>query len=140
MLNIERGGTPQARPRIRSYPGERARLRGVVWIQNGSDHVVLSDLNIEGPGRHDFGQGLRRRRHHREDHLHETGDVKELLDARRQLRRRRLEPPNLRRNRFHDCGTPEDDNLGMALDGLVRERTGREARPHRPRRRRSRRG
>jgi hypothetical protein len=115
VLNIERGGTPEHRLRIRSYPGERARLRGIVWIQNGADHVVLSHLSVKGPAntisvkvyaddviivRNNFTNGRLGK-----SCLMLGGSASDDVSHR----------PVVRRNLFHDCGSPEDDNLGHGI-------------------------
>ena len=45
VLDIERPGIT-----IRSYPGERARLVGIVHVHRGASEVTLSQLNIVGDG------------------------------------------------------------------------------------------
>jgi hypothetical protein len=50
VLSVERGGTTGAPITIRSFPGERARLVGIVVVEKGVGNVVLSRLDIEGPG------------------------------------------------------------------------------------------
>lgn len=48
VLKVLHGGTAAAPIEIRSAPGERAKLFGIVEVPHGSDHVVLSDLDIDG--------------------------------------------------------------------------------------------
>ena len=50
VLRFGRAGRPGARITVRSYPGERARLVGIVFVPKGSDHVTLAALDIEGTG------------------------------------------------------------------------------------------
>jgi hypothetical protein len=47
VLTVARSGF-----RLRSYPGERARLVGIVYIKNGATNITLSHLDIEGTGAH----------------------------------------------------------------------------------------
>ncbi|MEA2125099.1 MAG: hypothetical protein QOI80_1881, partial [Solirubrobacteraceae bacterium] len=35
------------RVRVRSFPGERARLAGVVYVRRGANHVTLTGVDIE---------------------------------------------------------------------------------------------
>ncbi len=49
-LTFERGGRSGAPIRLTSYPGERARLAGIVTIPSGSDFVQLARLDIDGAG------------------------------------------------------------------------------------------
>jgi hypothetical protein len=48
VLKFFHGGRPKAPVTIRSYPGERARLKGVVYFPQGSPHVTLRDVDIDG--------------------------------------------------------------------------------------------
>ncbi len=43
------GGRPGRPLTLRSFPGERATLRGVVYVPRGSDNVTISDLTIDDP-------------------------------------------------------------------------------------------
>ncbi|MEA2125100.1 MAG: hypothetical protein QOI80_1882 [Solirubrobacteraceae bacterium] len=47
VLRFGHGGAPGAPITIRSAPGNRATLRGIVYVPEYSDHVTLSDLNID---------------------------------------------------------------------------------------------
>src|SRR5919107_1886173 len=48
VVRFGRGGRAGAAIRLTSFPGERARLVGVVYVPHGSDHVTVSDLDIDG--------------------------------------------------------------------------------------------
>jgi Disaggregatase related len=50
VLSPPRGGNPGAPITIRSYPGERARLVGIVNVSTGVNNVTLSNLTFEGTG------------------------------------------------------------------------------------------
>ena len=50
VLSPGHGGSATAPIAIRSYPGEHARLVGIVNVAHGIDHVTLSDLLFEGTG------------------------------------------------------------------------------------------
>jgi hypothetical protein len=49
-LRSTHGGAAGAPITIRSYPGERATLVGIVWVVNGSNNITLAALNIVGTG------------------------------------------------------------------------------------------
>jgi len=48
VVKFRHGGTAGAPLRMRSYPGERATLRGVVEVKDGSSFVTISDLDVVG--------------------------------------------------------------------------------------------
>ena len=50
VLRFGRAGTPGAPISVRSYPGERARLVGIVHVPSSADHVRLAHVDIEGTG------------------------------------------------------------------------------------------
>jgi hypothetical protein len=50
VLQFSHGGREGAPLTIRSFPGERAKLLGIVWVRKGSDHVTLSGVDIDGRG------------------------------------------------------------------------------------------
>jgi hypothetical protein len=50
VVRFAHSGSPRARITVRSFPGERAKLRGIVIVPNGSDDVTLDSLAIEGTG------------------------------------------------------------------------------------------
>jgi parallel beta helix pectate lyase-like protein len=48
VMRIGHGGAPGAPITIRSVPGQRATLRGIVYIVQGANNVTLSNLNFDG--------------------------------------------------------------------------------------------
>jgi hypothetical protein len=103
VLSVERGGAPRAPIIIRSFPGERATLMGIVVVEEDADHVVLSRLNIEGPGVQNtvkiYGADV-------------TVEDSDITNALRGSSCMLLGAPSLpaarplvRRNRIHDCGS-----------------------------------
>jgi hypothetical protein len=115
VLRFGRGGRRGAPLRIRSAPGERASLRGIVYVVHGSDHVTLSDVTLDG--RHP------RRPAASQNSIQVFADHAQILrnditnhgvrscviigdDARR---------PVLRANVFHDCGDPANHLLDHAI-------------------------
>jgi hypothetical protein len=57
-LEVRRGGRRGAPVTIRSYPGERARLTGPVYVARGADHVTLADLDVDDRVPFDPGRQL----------------------------------------------------------------------------------
>jgi len=50
VVAFSHGGASGAPLTLRSYPGETAKLVGIIHIPNGKDFVTLSRLKIEGDG------------------------------------------------------------------------------------------
>jgi hypothetical protein len=118
-LGCLRGGTYTARPyvmnagaggfTIESYPGERAKLAGIVQIRAGADDLTLADVTVEGDGSQntiqDYSTGFRL-------------EGSEITNDRRGLSclllgseaAGRAVRPRISRNVFHDCGSPADGN------------------------------
>lgn len=115
MVKIERGGRPDARVLIRSHPGETATLEGNVWVARGADHVTLARLSIIGTGRTNSVK------------IYSDGVVVEdsdITNVRRGESCMILGSTSghgeavgtaVRRNRFYDCGSPENDNKDHAI-------------------------
>jgi hypothetical protein len=109
VLSISRSGRRGKPIAIRSYPGERARLRGITQIQSQARWIVLDGLDFEGDGSQNtikvYGSDVR------VEHSDITnggrglscvilGNPEEGIAAR----------PVLRANRLHDCGNPANGN------------------------------
>ncbi len=47
-VKISAGGSAGSQVTLRSYPGERAKLIGRLWIAEGADHVTVSHLELNG--------------------------------------------------------------------------------------------
>jgi hypothetical protein len=115
VLRVEHGGTSRSPVTIRSFPGERAKLFGIVTVVRGADHVRLSRLAIEGSG----GQNTIK--------IYAADTVVEDSDIRNALRGQSCMilgstsgygeaiRPVVRRNRFYDCGSPANDNKDHAV-------------------------
>jgi Right handed beta helix region len=106
LLRIRRGGRPGSRLTIRSYPGERATLVGIVYIPQGSDDVTLASLNIQGNG------GQNTIQVNSADDVIQDNDITNnwlgnscmiLGDSSGYGAATR---PIVTRNRFHECGNP----------------------------------
>jgi hypothetical protein len=105
VLYVDHGGAPGAPITIRSFPGERAKLVGIVVVARGSDNVVLDELAIEGTGVHNTVKVLAA------DVVVEDSNI---TNARRgsscvilgdNIGSGQAVRPVLRRNRIHDCGS-----------------------------------
>ncbi len=47
-VSIRRGGAAAAPVTLRSTPGQRASLRGRLWVAHGADWVVVSSMDLDG--------------------------------------------------------------------------------------------
>ena len=47
-VKISVGGSAESPVTLRSYPGERAKVVGRLWITKSADHVTVSHLNLNG--------------------------------------------------------------------------------------------
>jgi hypothetical protein len=116
VLRVGHGGSSGNPITIRSYPGERATLVGAyVYIVNGSNNVTLTALNIVGTG------GQNTIQVHAADVIVQDSDITNNWKGNsclvlgdnsgfgQALR------PIIRRNRFHECGTPAQGNLDHAI-------------------------
>jgi Right handed beta helix region len=127
VLNARRGGEPGAPITLRSYPGERARLVGIIDIRDGSDYITLSGLDIEGTA--DDGANTIK--------VYSRGVVLEKSDITNVWRGRsclilgnnegggQAVAPIVRANTFHECGNPANGNhdhgvyAANVLDGEI---------------------
>lgn len=106
VLRVNHGGHPNAPLTIRSAPGERATLRGIVYVPMGSDSVTLSNLNIDG--RKLTPDGTNGVQVTAEDTVLEDNDITNQRNSICMV----LGSPGwgqavrtvVRRNVFHDCG------------------------------------
>ncbi len=109
VARFARGGTPAAPVTMRSYPGERARLVGIVMVAHGADAVHLSGLDFEGTGGHNSVK------------IYAADVVVEDSDLTNRMRGDscmmlgsaqggRALRPIIRRNVIHDCGAVEHGN------------------------------
>jgi hypothetical protein len=47
-VTLRRGGAPGRRATLKSYPAERARILGRLWITESADFVTISSLDLDG--------------------------------------------------------------------------------------------
>jgi hypothetical protein len=115
VLQPSHGGTTGAPITIRSYPGERATLVGIVEIPNGVDDVTLSSLTIEGTGGQNTIQILS------SDDIVEDSDITNAWRGNSCMILGdnngwgQAVRPIVRRNRFHECGNPANGNKNHAI-------------------------
>jgi chitodextrinase len=110
VLDLSTGGY-----RIRSYPGERAKLVGIVHVRSSASGVILSHLAFEGTG------GQNTIKIYAADVVVENSDI---TNAWRGLSCMILGSNSgygqalrviVRRNRFHECGDPANGNQDHAI-------------------------
>ena len=118
IARFGRSGSAGAPITLRSHPGERARIVGIVMVASEADHVRITDLDIEGTGEHntvkvyasdvvvagnDITNELR-------------GDSCMILGSSSAGRAVRT---IVRRNTFHDCGSPANGNKDHSIYASV---------------------
>jgi hypothetical protein len=114
VVRFDHGGRPDRRITLRSYPRERATLLGNVNVTKGSDFITLSRLRIEGTGRSNTVK------------IYATRTVVEDSDITNAWRGESCMilgsdsygvavGPIVRRNRFHECGSPANGNQDHAV-------------------------
>jgi hypothetical protein len=115
VLRPRHGGAPSAPITIRSYPGERAKLVGIIYLAQGSNYVTLSALGIEGTGEentvqitsdHDIVEDSSITNAWRGNSCMILGDTSGAGAA---------TLPIIRRNRFHECGNPHNGAFDHAI-------------------------
>jgi hypothetical protein len=115
VLAFSHGGASGAPLTLRSYPGETARLVGIINIPNGKDFITLSRLKIEG----DATQNTLKT--YASDTTVEDNDITNLRKGYSCM----MLGSNsgygaavrtiVRRNSFHDCGSPANDNKDHSI-------------------------
>lgn len=114
-LRVARGGRRKAPITVTSAPGERARLRGIVYVVRGANHFKLRGVDIDGrhPTRPQSSQNSLQlmAAHtviaHSDITNHGVRSCVIIGD--------RARHPVLRRNVFHDCGDPANRLLDHAI-------------------------
>jgi len=115
VLSFPRAGKARAPIRIRSRPGELARLEGIVLVPEGSDHVALSNVRVEGDG------SMNTIKVYAADTVLEDNDITNRSRGRSCLILGSNDDGEtalrtlVRRNRFYDCGDPSNDNKDHAI-------------------------
>ena len=115
VLRVGRGGAPGEAVTIRGYPGERARLKGIVTVPAGSNHVRLSYIGIRGTGRANTVKIYARRVVVQNSNISNRGRGESCMILGSTSGYGRARGVIVRRNRFHDCGDPGNDNKDHAV-------------------------
>jgi hypothetical protein len=113
-LDVRRGGRNGAPIRLRSFPGERARLVGIVHVREGANNVVFSRLTFEGTG------GANTIKIYSHDVVVEYSDITNTWRGQSCMILGSDEAGAavrtiVRRNRFHECGDPDNDNKDHSI-------------------------
>ena len=112
-VSFGRSGSASAPITLRSYPGERARLVGIVTVR--ASWVRLAGLNFEGDG------SMNTIKIYSSDVVVEDSDITNKLRGRSCMMLGSNDGAGgavrtiVRRNRFFDCGAPENDNKDHAI-------------------------
>jgi hypothetical protein len=115
VLNLDNGGTGAAPITIRSYPGERAILIGIIQLQNGANHVTIESLNIQGDGSQNTIQIYAA-----DDTIQDSNITNNWRGLSCLMLGSNNGPgpatrPLIRHNRFHDCGNPANGSFDHAI-------------------------
>jgi hypothetical protein len=115
VVRFGRGGRAGAAIRLTSFPGERARLVGVVYVPHGSDHVTVSDLDIDGSA----GNQVTVQVMAADTILERVGVTNERRGSCMILGSNagygQAEGTIVRESRFHECGDPADGTQDHAI-------------------------
>jgi hypothetical protein len=112
VLRPTHGGSASAPLTVRSYPGERAKLVGIVEIVPGIDGITLSGLDIEGTGT----GGANSIKIYSRDVVIEDNDITNAWRGRSCVMLGNVTGGGqavrtiIRRNTFHQCGNPANGN------------------------------
>lgn len=115
VLKIERGGRPGAPIRLRSYPGERAKLLGTVYLPQGAEHVVLSRLKLEGTGDGNSIKIYSADVVLEENEITNAGRGESCMILGSTSGYGQAVRTVIRRNQFRDCGSTAHDNKDHAI-------------------------
>jgi hypothetical protein len=117
ILSPDRGGRAGAPLTLRSYPGERAKLVGIIDIPHGVDYITLSGLAIEGTG----AGGANSVKVYSRGVVIEDSDITNAWRGRSCLMLGNVSgggqavAPVIRGNTFHECGDPDNGNHDHAI-------------------------
>jgi Right handed beta helix region len=115
VLRVSRGGMRGAPVVIRSFPGERATLVGITSVEEGADHVTLAALDFEGTGSQNSLKIYARDVVVEDSDLTNAGRGESCLILGSTSGHGQAARTIVRRNRFHDCGDPGNDNKDHAI-------------------------
>jgi hypothetical protein len=120
-VRFGKGGTAGSPIRLTSAPGERAKIRGVVYVPNAAPNVVISDLDIDGRqsvatvsappvGVQIMSAGVVFERNDVTN-----GQVRSCMILGNNGGYGQAVGPIVRENRFHDCGNPANNGLDHSI-------------------------
>src|SRR5215212_6984431 len=115
VLRVAAGGKAGARVTVRSAPGERAKLVGIVQIAPGSDYVTLAGLSVHGTGEMNSikiyaGHAILDR-----NDITNDGHGPSCVILGNTSGTGQASSPVVRSNRFHECGDTDDGNKDHAI-------------------------
>jgi Disaggregatase related len=110
VLRLDHGGAKGRRLTIQSFPGERARLVGIVSVEPEADYVTLAHLTIEGTGDQNTVKIYAADTVVRDNDITNASRGKSCMIIGSDSSDGQAVRPSIRHNRFHDCGSSEHDN------------------------------
>jgi hypothetical protein len=121
VVRFGKGGTAGAPIRLTSVPGERAKLRGVVYVPSAAPNVVISDLDIDGrqsvstTSAPPVGVQIMSADVVFERNDVTNGQVRSCMILGNNGGYGQAIRPIVRQNRFHDCGNPANNGLDHSI-------------------------
>jgi len=115
-IRFHHGGRAGAPIRLTSYPGERARVvAGFLYVPHGDDHVIVSDLDIDGNASNEVTVQVMAA----DTILERVGVTNDRRSSCMILGSNsgfgQAERTIVRDSRFHDCGDPADGDQDHAI-------------------------
>jgi hypothetical protein len=116
VVRFHHGGQAGAPIRLTSYPGERARLvGGLVYVPHGNDHVIVSDVDIDGSASDEITVQIMAA----DTTFERVGVTNDRRGSCMILGSNsgygQAERTIVRDSRFHDCGDPADGDQDHAI-------------------------
>jgi hypothetical protein len=110
VVRFDRGGRSGAPITLRSHPGERATLEGIIEVSEGASHVRLASLDIEGTGEANTVKIYAADVIVEDSDITNDGRGNSCMILGSGSGPGEAVRPIVRRNRFHDCGSEENEN------------------------------
>jgi hypothetical protein len=115
VLRLEHGGTEKRRLTIRGFPGESARLVGIVQVVSRADYVTLAHLAIEGTGDHNTVKIYGADTVVRDNDITNASRGESCMIIGSDSGDGQAVRTSIRHNRFHECGSSANDNKDHAI-------------------------
>lgn len=115
VLRIARGGRERAPITIRSAPGERAKLHGIVYVVRGADHFALKGVDLDGRHPRNPGQSQNSLQLMASDTVVANSDITNHQSRSCAIIGAGARRTIIRHNVFHDCGDPGNGLLDHAI-------------------------